>query len=331
MKILIATGIYPPDLGGPAEYAVGLEDAYRRMGHSVVVKAFGKTERGMPSGLRHVYYMLRCLWAFVTADRVIVLDTWSVALPIAMLSSVFHKEFVIRTGGDFLWESYVERTEKPVLLREFYTQDNVDDFTYKERFIFNKTRSILRKAKTIIYSTDWQRQIWQKPYLVNINKTRVVENYIGERIPALPPATKSFVGSTRAVAWKNIATLEDVFASREVYVCGARLDCERVPHDEFIEKIRKSYAVILVSLGDISPNMILDAVRCGKPFICTRECGLYDKLKSIGLWVDPQNPEDIRDKVVWLSDENNYHDQCLKVAVYRETHSWSDIAKEIIK
>ncbi len=112
MRILIATGIYPPAIGGPAQYAKGLEDALREQGHTVIVKAYGKREHGLPIGIRHIYFALRCLWSFLRANKIIVLDTFSVALPIAMLHFVFRKKFIIRTGGDFLWENYVERTKK---------------------------------------------------------------------------------------------------------------------------------------------------------------------------------------------------------------------------
>ena len=49
-------------------------------------------------------------------------------------------------------------------------------------------------------------------------------------------------------------------------------------------------------LGDISPNLILDAVRHNKPFILTQENGLTDRLGDIGLYVDPENVDDIKEK-----------------------------------
>src|SRR5688572_8529426 len=108
MRILIATGIYPPAIGGPAQYAKGLEDAFRHMGHLVTIKTYGTVEQKLPVGVRHVYFALKSMWAYFRADKIIVLDTFSVAWPMAMLASVFRKKYTIRTGGDFLWEAYVE-------------------------------------------------------------------------------------------------------------------------------------------------------------------------------------------------------------------------------
>lgn len=340
MRILIATGIYPPAIGGPAQYAKGIEEAYKAKGHSVVVKTYGTIERLLPVGLRHGYFALKSMWAYLRADRVIVLDTFSVAWPIAMLSMVFRKKFIIRTGGDFLWESYVERTKKKVLLRDFYvtevTHTHDVSLTRKERWIFRITQWILSKASTIIFSTEWQRQIWNDPYRIDDLekirriKVKIVDNFVGERIDPQVPRGKYFVASTRSLVWKNTDMLQEVFDDKEIINTGAQIDSERVGHEMFLDKIARSYAVILVSLGDISPNMILDAVRCGKPFICTRECGLYTTLKDIGVWVDPLNKTDIKEKVIWLLDEEHYQNQCIKIASYKETHSWGQIAQELI-
>lgn len=85
MNILIATGIYPPEIGGPAQYAYNLENQFRAKGHNVDVRYFTKIERKLPTGLRHLYYLLKTLPAFVRADYILVLDTFSVAMPILSL------------------------------------------------------------------------------------------------------------------------------------------------------------------------------------------------------------------------------------------------------
>ena len=69
------------------------------------------------------------------------------------------------------------------------------------------------------------------------------------------------------------------------------------------------------SLGDISPNMIMDAIRYNRPFIVTRETGIYDRIKDIAIFVDPENTEDIAEKIVWLSQPENYEKQKEKYAI----------------
>src|SRR4051812_26577287 len=119
MRILIATGIYPPEIGGPAEYAQELKNAWIARGHSVEVKVFSRFNF-LPSGVRHLAYFLTLLPAIFKTDSILALDTFSAALPAVLAAKLARKKIILRTGGDFLWEAYVERTGDLVLLRDFY-------------------------------------------------------------------------------------------------------------------------------------------------------------------------------------------------------------------
>ena len=70
---------------------------------------------------------------------------------------------LLRLGGDFLWESYTERTEERVLLKNFYP-DTPNNWTAKEKQIFKLTKQALHAASTIVFTTNWQRGIWAEPY-----------------------------------------------------------------------------------------------------------------------------------------------------------------------
>ena len=119
MKILITTPLYPPDIGGPAQYAFNLEQEFQKLGHKVRVIKFSDVKH-WPSGIRHFLYFFKLLPAMFWADWCLILDTFSVGLPAVVAGRLLGKKTIIRTGGDFLWENYVERTGKLVLLRNFY-------------------------------------------------------------------------------------------------------------------------------------------------------------------------------------------------------------------
>jgi len=90
----------------------------------------------------------------------------------------------------------------------------------------------------------------------------------------------------------NAPSIEEAFEEarnevKRLNLPDIELNCGKAVYDSFVEKIHRSYAVILVSLGDISPNMILDAIRLNRPFICTKEVGIYDRIKGAGIFVDP--------------------------------------------
>mgnify|MGYP001597150360 CR=1 FL=1 len=332
MKILIATGIYPPDVGGPAQYAKNLAETWRQEGKSVRVKAF-RIERKLPTGLRHIFYFLKIIPAVLWCNFILALDTWSVALPAVLAAKIFGKKLVIRTGGDFLWESYVERTGDLVLLKDFYGKPR-QNFNFKERLIFRLTGFVLRNADKIIFSTDWQRKIFTEAYALDKGKTTIVENFYGKKESDVPSPGKVFLAATRPLKWKNISRLEEAFALAQKHLGGKgnelQLDLKLAPYEDFIKKMADCYAFILVSLGDISPNMIMDAIRFNRPFIVTRETGIYDRIKDIAIFVDPENTEDIAEKIVWLSRPENYEKQKEKIRNFSFTHTWENIAAEIM-
>ena len=281
MKIIIATGIYPPDIGGPAQYAKNLKAEFEGLGHQVKVLTY-QLEKKMPIGVRHLWFFLRCLLTFPRSDLVIALDTFSVGLPAVMAAKIFGKKIIIRTGGDFLWEQFVERTGDLVLLKDFY-QTRLDKLNLKEKIVFKFSRWTVCNANRLIFSTDWQRKIWLPIYGFDEAKTTIVENYYGTKELSFPPSEKNFITGARSLKLKNFERLVEVFKRADAKDFLLVYDNTTNPFEKFMDKVAHCYAVILVSVGDISPNLILDAIRHNKPFILTKETGFYDRLKDIGL------------------------------------------------
>ncbi|MCC6290734.1 hypothetical protein IT398_01560 [Candidatus Nomurabacteria bacterium] len=141
---------------------------------------------------------------------------------------------------------------------------------------------------------------------------------------------KIFIAGTRKLKWKNLSLLERAFALAQKAQPELVLDLNNWPYEEFLQKIAEAYAVILVSLGDISPNLVLDALRLGKPVILTTETGLRQRLGESVIWVNPEDEKDISQKIIWLSDPENYQHSCQRAKMFDLKHSWSDIADEFL-
>jgi glycosyltransferase involved in cell wall biosynthesis len=329
MRILIATGIYPPEIGGPAQYAKSLQEAWTKDGHEVSVKAFSR-HNSLPTGMRHIAYLFSIWPEARKADLVFALDTFSAALPAVFASKVFGKKIILRTGGDFLWEAYVERTGDLVLLRNFY-KTSLPKLSIKERVTFMLIRHVLRSVSAIAWSTEWQKDIFMAPYGLSSQKHFIVENYYGTKVESFVPERKNFIAGTRPLKWKNDARLKQAFERPEVKGESLEYDSATAPHDKFLDKIQRAYGVVIATLGDISPNTILDAIRADKPFILTKETGLYERLRDIALFVDPESEEDIAAKLLFLSDPANYEAQKRKVESFSFTHTWEEMAREYIE
>ncbi len=336
MRILIATGIYPPEIGGPAQYAVNTESVFRKKGHIVTVKHYTAIERWLPLGLRHIYFAIKSIIAFIRADTILVLDTFSVALPIYALSLIIPKKYTIRTGGDFLWENYTERTKKDVLLRKFYT-DEIHNLTRKERLILSITRRVLQRATYVVFSTAWQRDIWKPVYNIAPERVRLIENYYNVTGDAhahehKAGESKVFMLGCRDLHWKNKPMAIKVLKrlQHDFPTLSIEIDTNTYPHAEYIARMKKAYATVLVSLGDISPNMMLDSVRAGTPFVLTEENGIQSRLEGLGVFVNPLDEDDIYNKVVSLLNPATYSIYKEHIAQYSFTHTWDQITDEFI-
>lgn len=103
MNVAIATGLYPPEIGGPATYALLLEDELPKRGIAVTIVPFGWV-RQYPKIIRHFVYAYKLWQESKQADCIYALDPISVGVPALLVSWLRRKPFLIRLGGDYAWE-----------------------------------------------------------------------------------------------------------------------------------------------------------------------------------------------------------------------------------
>lgn len=103
MKILIATGLYPPDIGGPATYAKMLESELPKAAIELEVFHFGEV-RHLPKVIRHFSYAYKLFRKSKEADVIYALDSISVGLPAVLVAKLRRKTLLVRLGGDYAWE-----------------------------------------------------------------------------------------------------------------------------------------------------------------------------------------------------------------------------------
>jgi hypothetical protein len=101
-SILITTGIFAPDIGGPASYAKALATRLSSQGVAVTVVAYSSVARHgddaalpfrvrrvwtkLPWGLRHALFFLRVVFAARRSDGILTLNAVSAGVPAACVS-----------------------------------------------------------------------------------------------------------------------------------------------------------------------------------------------------------------------------------------------------
>lgn len=283
MRIVIMSPIPEGGVGGPASVAGHIVAECTQLGDRVELVVPTATEMRLPSAVRQGLLFLRLFGPVGRADVVLAFDPVSTGFPAILVASVLRKPVVLRVGGDFLWESFVERTNKPVLLSEFYTKPR--KFTVREHIISFMTRSTVSRATLIVFTTQWQRELWSTPYNIPVAKTAVVAN-------ALPVPEQSLENGNellalgRDTAVKNSALLARVWGRVAHKYPGVTLRTGTIPAHEYIGALSRCRGVIQPSISEVSPNTILEAIAYNKPFITTRDTGIFETYATSGIFVD---------------------------------------------
>ncbi|HEY4484378.1 MAG TPA: glycosyltransferase family 4 protein [Candidatus Paceibacterota bacterium] len=165
-KILIVTGIFPPDIGGPASYAetVGqkLSDDFKV---SVVtyssVRKFSEDKKfnfkitrvwkKLPWFLRHLTYFCKIFFKSKHNDIIFSLSTINGGIAGLMSAKFFKKKFFIRIVGDYAWQSAVLKRKTDLLIDDFQKSKKSGWI----RLLFWLQSFICRKADVIIVPSEY--------------------------------------------------------------------------------------------------------------------------------------------------------------------------------
>ncbi|XOB41349.1 MAG: glycosyltransferase family 4 protein [Candidatus Nealsonbacteria bacterium] len=354
MKIILATSIFPPDIGGPAQYVKNLERRLKERGIETEVISYNNLKK-YPQPLRFFLYSLNLFKRAQNIDIIYVFNLISCGLPAYCISRFFKKKFAIRIGGDFLWERKIELNNTEQSLKEYYQHPK----NLKEKFFIFLIKNILKGADIVIFSSNFQREIYLKHFQILKEKTVVVSNPFPE---IETPTSKSentyqFLYAGRLLKLKNLDKLIEVFnkvvektskplilkiigdgpekknLEKKISDLGLneKIVIEKsIPYSELLKEIVKSYVCILPSFTDISPNFILECIKLKKPVLLTKETEYYQEFKNSLIFLDPKDEKDIEEKITYLLDDINYQNYSVKIQNIPTTYSWNDIVEKHI-
>lgn len=214
MNILIATGLYPPDIGGPATYTKFLERHLPAQGIAFKVVAFTHV-RSYPKIIRHVLYLFRLLRSGRDADVLYALDTISVGIPVWLASKILRKKYYLRVPGDYAWEQGQQRWGVTVTLDEYVV---TKEKPFPARVLSWLQSRVARSATRVVVPSDYMKTIvgaW------GVDKSRVVRIYSALNPIQIEGTYDSLrkkyeyqdftvITAARLTPWKGIEALIDV-------------------------------------------------------------------------------------------------------------------------
>jgi hypothetical protein len=166
-RILITSGIFGPDIGGPASYARTMGTHLAQQGVEVVVLTYSSVRshigdaalpfrvcriwKKIPWGIRHALFFIRGFFFARHADGILSLNAVSAGLPTRWISRLSGKPFIVRVAGDYAWEMAVQTGRTFLMIDEFQTSSKSGHVRRLDR----TQRAVARRASKVIVPSKY--------------------------------------------------------------------------------------------------------------------------------------------------------------------------------
>ena len=307
MNILIVTGIFPPDIGGPATWVPAIAEFLQRRGNTVSVLTladdpdgvvesypFGvvKVRRSQPLWRRLPKTIATIIRAGRNADCIVCNGLYEEA---ALANLVLRKPLVAKVVGDSVWERATNRGETSASFIEFQSS-RVSPAITIHRWLRNQA---IRLADRVIVPSRFLKGIVEG-WGIQEARVKVVYNGISESSEACDVKTllatpHTIITVGRLTKWKGIAeligALEDISdigliivgdgpeearlkeraatsaANNRIFFAGRR------SKPEIRSLMAQSDLFVLNSSYEGLPHVLLEALSAGMPIVATNAGG----------------------------------------------------------
>ncbi len=350
IRVLIATGLYPPEIGGPATYTRMLEEKLPGLGCTVEVIAFSSV-RHLPKIVRHATFFWSVLRAGREADVLYALDPVSVGVPTYLVSVLLGKKFIIRLGGDYAWEQGQQR---------FGLTQTLDEYTHvrKEaplqvRLLAAIQSFVVKRARLVIAPSEYLKNIivtWGvEPSYVHVVYSALSPLAIPESKTALRESLgyegAVITSAGRLVPWKGFAELMDAFSFllrerpqttlliigdgperealekkvRNLHLEGKVRFLGRLDKKALGESIKASDLFVLNTSYEGLSHQLLEVMELGVPIVSTRVGGNPELIRDeiSGILVEPCDTEVLSKVIARLLDNEQLRQRMVQNARVR--------------
>lgn len=370
MRILLITGIFEPEIGGPATHTARLGKKLVALGHTVKVITYSDearfdfdreypfelervVRRGKPSNyFRFFWTILKNIRNF---DAVYSFDWVSAGLPLRLTSVLTGKKYAVRVGGGYIWEKYLAEGRSPVTLKDFYQTGLYGDYPVLYRII----KFVLHGAEFVVFNSVEQADLYQTFYHLDENSLKIFSNPTPETadfgvVRDETRINNEIIFAGRFIKMKNAEAVIEAFArlkdpSYRLILIGEgpteeflralakklgvldRVSFEpKMPQRALYRRIIQCRYVILPSWTDVSPNQIYECLALGIPFLLTKENYLAINQEDF-MKIDPKSVDDISQKMNSLLAADAYKIFTDRLKQIKFTYSWDDATHDHLK
>ncbi len=215
MKIVLATPVYPPEIGGPATYTKELAERLRGS-HELVIVAYASTSEHIPGTalltvskrrplpVRLAKYFFTLLGAARGADIIYVQNAMAAGLPAVIVSALRGIPVVLKFVGDEAWERATQRRATTKRLEEFL---EAPEGSLVIRLMMALQGFVLRRASLVTTPSAYLRDMLVRTY--RVRPERAVVNYnAAEGVEITPFKARriphQIATTARLTRWKGV-------------------------------------------------------------------------------------------------------------------------------
>jgi glycosyltransferase involved in cell wall biosynthesis len=347
MRILIATGIFPPQIGGPATYSKLLYDELPSRGIEVEIATFSDY-LDKPKLVRHFLYFLELLKKARRVDMVLALDPVSVGLPALFASQIRGKKLVVKVVGDYAWEQGTQR---------FGVKENLDDFarnrtehSWQVRLLKRIQTYVAEGASHVIVPSKYLKSILVD-WGIDSHKIAVIYNGFNmlpiKETPSALRKRMKIVGKViitvgRLVPWKGIkevvGVMPDVIAAvpdAQLVIVGDGPEKENLSAEitrlglgdrvtmtgkleqiKMFEYVKAADIFVLNTEYEGFSHQIIETMSLGTPIITTAVGGNGEAIRNAenGILVPPRASQSLKEAIIGLLMDADRAEKLAKMA-----------------
>ena len=366
-KILIATPLYAPDIGGPATYSKLLLEELPSRGYEIDIINFADV-RNLPKLIRHIVYFFKIIFKGRHVDLIYALDPVSVGVPAALAAFLLRKRFFVRIAGDYAWEQASESngiTESPLSFAKKYRE-----YSFKVRVLKEVQTEVAKRAEKIIVPSGYMKDVISEWGILR-KKIAVIHNSPDPSMPNKDKKTlrgllhfsgKLIISAGRLIALKRFSNLIDIvpilkktYPDLKLLIIGegpegvsltrkiSKLNLEdsviltgALQQDVLFGYMQASDVFVLNSIHETFSHNIIESMSLGVPVVATNVGGnpeIIEHNKS-GVLVKSGDREALVEAIKKVLEDTAFQKKIIqgakeRVKIFERKHILQQITKEL--